>query len=188
MSAEELPSHPQLCVGWLCAVGMSVSLNMSDFLEWLCMAAAAWTAHLGICLCQCPLFLSLLHTHPTRLTHHACKHGHACCLHPVSVLLLIGVCLVFFLYLLIFSHPRKRILFFPLSIFGGKASEWRQADRLTQGSGGSCATTSLPGHGWWYVHFSSFQFPFLSLSPSLTFQLIAKPQQSGWQHVNRNFT
>lgn len=120
MSAEELPSHPQLCVGWLCAAGMSVSLNMADFLEWLCMAAAAWTAHLGIFLCQCPLSLSLLHTHPTRLTHHACKHGHACCLHPVSVLLLIGDCLVIFLYLLIFSHPRKRILFFPSLFLAGK--------------------------------------------------------------------
>lgn len=84
-----------------------------------CLDCTSW--HFSVSMSSFPL--PHTHTHPTRLTHHACKHGHACCLHPVSVLLLIGVCLVIFLYLLIFSHPRKRILFFSLSIFGGKASE-----------------------------------------------------------------
>lgn len=88
------------------------------------MAAAAWTAHLGIFLCQCPLSLSLLHTHPTRLTHHACKHGHACCLQPASVLLLIGVCFLIFPLFINFQPPKEEDSIFPsLFFFGGKATE-----------------------------------------------------------------
>lgn len=89
-----------------------------------CLDCTSW--HFSVSMSSFPL--PFTHTHRARLTHHACKHDHACCLHPSSVLLLIGVCLVIFLYLLIFSHPRKRILFFPPLHFW-RESEWMTANR-----------------------------------------------------------
>ncbi|KAL1278760.1 hypothetical protein QQF64_025433 [Cirrhinus molitorella] len=70
------------------------------------------------------------------------KHRHACWLHPARTLLLIGArSAFFFLFINFLRHPRKRIS------SGRRAREWRWTGSMTQGSGGSCVMTSLPGRG-----------------------------------------
>lgn len=71
---------------------------------------------------------------------------HAGCILPARSSWLVLALRSSFYLLIFFRHPRKRIS------SGRRAREWRWIGSMTQGSGGSCVMTSLPGRGWWYDH------------------------------------